>query len=307
MASKKLRKPVFLKETSSAKLHLEQMKKINPDSLNFEVRSKLNHDIKTVTLGIVGEDAIVYELKNSHMPLYVLHDLLLEYDGYFAQIDFLVITRKINFVIECKNLFGNIEINSKGDFIRSFDNGEQEGIYSPITQNQRHLEIIRQICRETKGNALMRTAYDKLFPSFFRSVVVLANEKTILNDSNAKKEIKEQVIRADSLVSYIKEQEKKSDSLGLNDQQMEESANFFLKRHVERNIDYLLEYEKTTELVDKKQHDISAFGSTTNVRECPQCGASMVVRTNKKGGTMNFGKQFLGCADYPKCKHSMDL
>lgn len=74
--------------------------------------------------------------------------------GTSAQIDFLVITNKLNFVIECKNLFGNIEINSKGDFIRTIQYGNKkykEGIYSPITQNERHLAVLKERKAENKS------------------------------------------------------------------------------------------------------------------------------------------------------------
>jgi len=121
-----------------------------------------------------------------------------------AQIDYLVITRKINFVIECKNLYGNIEINAKGDFIRTIKYGDKfvkEGIYSPITQNQRHMELIKKLLLERKTNILTRAAFNKFFPNFYRAIIVLANPKTILNNKNAEKSIKENVIRADMNIS----------------------------------------------------------------------------------------------------------
>ena len=48
-------------------------------------------------------------------------------------------------MIECKNLVGDIEVNSNGDFIRKLTYGRRvikNGIYSPITQNRRHLERV---------------------------------------------------------------------------------------------------------------------------------------------------------------------
>ena len=51
---------------------------------------------------------------------------------------------------------------------------------------------------------IAKMAFEKLFPSMFRSIVVLSNPKTILNAKYAKKEVKEKVIRADQLIEYIK-------------------------------------------------------------------------------------------------------
>ena len=89
------------------------------------------------------------------MPLVVLHDLFLEHDGLSAQIDFMVVTRKRTFVLECKNLYGNITVNQAGDFVRTVGS-RREGIYSPVTQSQRHLELLKKIRSDDKGNILTK-------------------------------------------------------------------------------------------------------------------------------------------------------
>lgn len=114
----------------------------------------------------------------------------------------MIVTRKQTFVPECKNLYGNIEINNTGDFIRTITYGhrsKKEGIYSPITQNCRHLELIKQIRSTEKGNFLTKALFEKYFDENYRSIVVLANPKTVLYDRYTKKEIRQQVIRADQL------------------------------------------------------------------------------------------------------------
>ena len=153
------------------------------------------------------EKNVEFELKNSHMPIYILHDLFLESGELSAQIDYLVITKTVCFVIECKNLYGNIEINDSGDFIRTMDFGgkkKKEGVYSPITQNQRHLQLIKKMKLDCTKNFIFKAIVEKSFDNWFKSIVVLVNPKTVLNAKNAKREIKEQVIRADQLVEYIK-------------------------------------------------------------------------------------------------------
>ena len=93
--------------------------------------------------GIDGEKKVLYELKNSNMDLVVLQDICIRAkDGREAQIDFVIVTSKLMILLECKNLVGNIEIDSKGNFIRTIQYGKRywkEGIYSPITQNERHM------------------------------------------------------------------------------------------------------------------------------------------------------------------------
>ncbi len=103
--------------------------------------------------------------------MYVLHDINLEIDGLAAQIDYIVITRKTTFIIECKNLIGNIEIDSQGNFIRTYKfNGKyiKEGIYSPITQNERHLEVLTRLAKESKNNIVMKMLFEKTFDDNYK-------------------------------------------------------------------------------------------------------------------------------------------
>lgn len=62
----------------------------------------------------------------------------------------------------------------------------KEGIYSPITQNQRHMELIKAIRAQSKGNILTKVLFEKNFYNNYHSIVVLANPKTVLNDKYAK-------------------------------------------------------------------------------------------------------------------------
>lgn len=318
----KLKEPVFLKSSSSAEKQLEQLQTVDRERLPDELKEQLDRDIKLVSLGIQGEKNVDFELRNSHIPMYVLHDIYLEYGELSAQIDYMLVTRGCFYVIECKNLYGNIEVNSKGDFIRTINFGKRylkEGIYSPITQNRRHLELIKQVRGEEFG-ALKKLAFEKFFYDNYRSVIVLANPKTVVNDKYANKEIKAQIIRADALIDYIRRvnSEAKKDRAELSDKDMEERAEFFLSKHSERNVDYAEKYHSsylspvTTERVEaiiperpmKATDRLSV--SLQNPEQpgrstvCPKCGAEMVLRTAQKGGKV--GNQFWGCSKFPKCK-----
>lgn len=241
----KLKEPIFLKETSYANLQIEELKAFLEIAPN-DVKLKIEQDIKILNAGVYGEENIIYELRNSHIPMYILHDLYLENNGLMAQIDFLIITRKCNFIIECKNLIGNIEINSDGDFIRTMQyNGKnkKEGIYSPITQNKRHLELLKQLRAKAKTNIITKAFFEKNFYNLYRPITVLANPKTILNMKYAKKEIKNQVIKADQLIEYIKKVNNESSCDPSSDKQMLELAEFFKNLHIEPKVDYLAKYK----------------------------------------------------------------
>lgn len=301
----KIKEPIILKEDSSAKRELKELEAILPQLTDSKVRSSLEHDIMSVKAGIIGEDAILFELKNSHIPMYVIHDLYLEDEGLSAQIDFLVITRKRYFLIECKNLYGDITINNEGEFIRLFGN-RREGIYSPITQGKRHLELVKQIRSAEKGNVLTRAMFEHNFYENYRSIVVLANPKTVLNAKYAKKEIREQVIRADQLIEYIRKVNAERDAASSSEAETEKLAQFFLSCNRPNSTDYTEKYkqllqdklEEPAESTATLKIDVAPCGSSVTL--CPKCGAPMVKRRATKGE--NAGKEFWGCSKYPHCR-----
>lgn len=273
----RMKEPVFLKESSDAEVQLEKLKALEP-LLNAEGQSIIKQDIKCLEYGIAGEKNIEFELKNSHIPMYILHDIYLENGDLSAQIDYLVFTKKLCFVIECKNLYGDIEINSSGDFIRTMEFGgrkKKEGIYSPITQNQRHLELMKKIKTDNRNNILTKYITGRYFEDFNKSVVVLANPKTVLNAKYAKKEVKEKVIRADQLVKYIKEMYENSKEPADSEDRMLEWAQFYLDLHKDVKRDYTGKYEHykksitTPQKFDEKASAPAAERNPITVAEVP--------------------------------------
>lgn len=310
--------PVFIKEDSDAESFVEKMKSLSSRA-SGKIKDKIDEQIAIAEAGLKGENQITFELKNSGMDMLIMHDLYLEKNGLSAQIDFLVITRKHVFVIECKNLYGNIEIDEKGNFIRHKGQGKfyrKEGFPSPVSQNERHLNILKEIRREYKNNFVTQGLFDKLFPQTYRSIVVLANPKTILNDSKAPEEIRKVVIRLDQLVAYIKKIEDEDDSLKSSEKDMHELLDSFIKCSKPIKSDYAKKYEDmltaliasnaepqcekpTSKVVEKLKEKAVSKNVKTTEKICPKCGKTLVLRTAKKGE--NAGNQFWGCSGFPKC------
>jgi hypothetical protein len=250
-----LKKPDFYKADSDAKKQLERVQQLYATAPD-RVKPQIERDMKLLAYGIAGEDNVAFELNNSYLPIIVLHDLRLEHEGLSVQIDYLIITTKFCLVVECKNLFGNLEVNSRGEFIRELEfNGKRkkEGIYSPITQNMRHMEMIKQLRLGNKKNPLMRVALEKSFGDFHKSVIVLANPKTVINLKNAPKNVKDQIIRSDQLIEYIKRLIRESKDLASSEKEMYEMADFFVGLHKENSVDYTAKYllEDNVEVSDK--------------------------------------------------------
>lgn len=243
--------PVFLKETSDASEFIDKMQELQKKATS-DVVKEIEKQIKLAQYGIMGENNVAFELRNSGMDMYILHDIYLEINGLSAQIDYIVITRRHIHIIECKNLIGNIEIDNAGNFIRTYEmmgKKVKEGVYSPITQNERHMQVLKEIRKESKNNFLSKMLFEKYFDSEYRSVIVLANPKTFLNAKFAKKEVKDKVIRADQLITYIKrvDEAAKEDSISLDN--MHELAMFYLSKNQPARSDYAKKYEELVERV----------------------------------------------------------
>lgn len=321
----KLKGPEFLKEESDAVGQLKRLKELLSVA-SPNVKKQIEHDIKLLEYGIIGENQVAFELKNSFMPMYVLRDLYYEYDGLTAQIDYLIITKKLSIVIECKNLFGNIEINAAGDFIRTTDFGygkKKEGIYSPITQNRRHLDLIKRMRGEDKGNIIIKTLFDNNFENAYKSLVVLANEKTILNMKYARKEIKNQIIRCDQLVDNIKRLQIESKQEPSSEKDMLQRAEYFLDKHTQNMTDYTKKYQlkqvEESEVIENetientpfykalkeyrykksKEENIRAYYIFTN--------AQMEDIIQKKPCTMESIKEILPYGDIKCAKYGVDI
>lgn len=292
----KLDKPIFLKEESEAKYYISKLQELHsraPEGL----KGRIEKELKIATLGELGENNIAFELKNSGIPMYILHDIYLESDDLSAQIDYIVVTRKVIFIIECKNLIGNIEINSQGNFIRTYNfNGKliKEGIYSPITQNERHLEVLKRIKKESKSNFISKMLFDKYFNDNYKSLVVLANPKTVLNSRYAKKEIKDKVIKADQLINYIKEVNSKSDLMSLSDKEMKEIADMLLALHKSSKLSFLKKYRELIELVDNydDKNDVkTVFNNKEIINDSSINNAkSNIINEDKSSVTNNIDK-----------------
>ncbi|WP_115028269.1 nuclease-related domain-containing protein [Acetobacterium bakii] len=250
----KLNTPVFLKEVSDTTQYINRLKELQ-DRATGKVKDDIAREINLANYGEIGEKNIAFELKNSGMPMYIIHDLRLEFEELSAQIDYVVVTRKLVFLIECKNLFGNIDVDNQGNFVRKYSwNGRtiKEGVYSPITQNQRHLDVLKQMKRADKKNAITKMLLDKHFGDFHKSIVVLANPKTVLNVKYAKRDVKDKIIRGDQLIQYIKDALKKSKELTNSDTEMEEWAQRLLALHIPNQTDYAKKFE---DLIDRVTND----------------------------------------------------
>lgn len=117
----KITEPIFLKEFERESQQLRDLIELS-NTVTSDKREFINRDIALLKHGLEGEQNVSFELKNSFIPMLILHDIRIEFNDYVAQMDFILITHKFIYVLETKKLNGDIEITADGDFIRYFKN-----------------------------------------------------------------------------------------------------------------------------------------------------------------------------------------
>ena len=146
---REIKSPVFYKEFIDENRQLIDLIELR-DKVKSNKREYIERDIAFLKNGVQGEKNVYFELKNSFIPMICLHDVRIQDNDYVSQLDFVVITAQFIMILETKKLNGDIYINESGDFIRYIKNKDgkaikKEGIYSPITQNDRHIRIVKNM------------------------------------------------------------------------------------------------------------------------------------------------------------------
>ena len=231
----KFRETIILKEDSTLERqvnYLENLKEKYPN--NKDIANQLFIAKK----GLAGEKEILYQLKKANIGMFVLHDINIEYEDLKAQIDFIIITAWCCYFIECKNLIGNITVNEKGDFIREYDlfgKSVRKGMESPYRQVMAQRDVYKKIWLETQGK-IKSFFFEKNFEKLHRVLVVTANGENILNTRYAPKEMKNNIIKSDSLIRKLEYDRDHSDKdLWDNRKEMQEWANHFLKLNTNKD------------------------------------------------------------------------
>ena len=264
----RFRDTVFLKEDSDLEKQLNELRNIREKLQNTD---EIDKDIKLLEYGIAGEKEIAFELKNANIGMYVLHDVTFEYDGNKAQIDYLLFTRGYFYLIECKNLVGNITVDSNGQFYREYEyKGKKikESIYSPYTQAVRHQDMMKKVWSINHGT-ISNLIFGNQGKDFFRPIVVLSNSKSFLNTKYAPKDIRKDIIRADQLVSYIKKDLDNLSIMQLNtEKNIKDAAEVWLSRTTTNTRNIADKYKKeASNAVMKHKEQVSSVNDVNIEKE----------------------------------------
>ncbi|MDQ0885041.1 hypothetical protein QFZ81_000129 [Paenibacillus sp. V4I9] len=245
-----IQSPTFVKDFTKENHQLIALNELFNKVVEGEEKDNIEKDIKLLKYGIDGENNVYFELKNSFLPLLCLHDVRLEYEDYVAQLDFVVISNKFTCILETKKLSGNISIDSDGNFVRTLKNkfgkDYKEGIYSPVTQNKRHVDILKHVLsKELKINNLP-----------ILSLVVMANPKTIIKKYKCPAEIEKTLIKYDQIkVTLEKYQNDKANQYDLAEKDMYDIASLLIKLNTPIDMDFEAKYQLSNDNVQRKNEE----------------------------------------------------
>lgn len=216
--------PELLYEDGTVKAEVKKLRRLLP-FLDEKVYEQCKKQIYSLKKGLEGERAVKSELKKLHMPKYILHGVDFGTDN--CQIDFLVFTRKICFIIESKNYSGNLKIDASGNFIR-INKDRENRTDSFMEQNMMHKRRMKEL-RLASLEGWSKFKEKQRFDSFYKTVVVLSNPKMILDSESAPQDIRDNVICLDHLASYMWNSYDKSKTYLKTDREVKSLAEFYVE------------------------------------------------------------------------------
>lgn len=135
----------------------------------FKMKNKYKNNL--YKYGIIGEERVAHQLRVCTENVLCLHDVRLSFDNETSQYDFVVISRKTLYIIEVKNLLGNIVVKDNGDIERIlYKNGQPEkcGLFNPFVQmNEQKRKMETFLCLKGIVKAV-------------KPILIMANDKMLI-------------------------------------------------------------------------------------------------------------------------------
>jgi hypothetical protein len=265
---------MLIKERDNHDSDVESLRSLLARKISAKQRLLIEREIKCVSSGARGEDSSAYfidfRFRDSRNTA-IIHDLRLEYRGFVAQIDHLLINRLLEiYVLESKNYYYGVKITPEGEFL-VWNGKTYLAIESPIEQNKRHIALLRRVIEQP--GFLPKRLGVSIPPSFLSYVMVAPNSRV---DRPAKDKFdSSMVIKADGLGAVI---EKRIDSASpvdvfsslakvVSPETLETFARRLARLHRPSQIDYA-----------------AKFGVTVAAPPAPRPQSPAVIATNNGNG-----------------------
>ena len=164
--------------------------------------------------------------------------------------------RTFIYIIECRELYGNIAVNQDGEFFRKVKIGNKvvrEAIESPLVVGENHKAILKRVWA-SKIEAKNKTKFEKAFNKSYKILAVVTGTSNSNLDA-VETGLRKKVIKCENLIDYIeKDLEKFYSRKDLIDskEEMHGQAYRLMDLNVDHYDDYEEKYKKMFKLENKK-------------------------------------------------------
>ncbi|WP_309043006.1 nuclease-related domain-containing protein [Cytobacillus oceanisediminis] len=215
-------------------------------------REKVKSELNKRNAGYKGEQKLDYYLSFLDEKEYrIFHGLRLMNGKHYFQIDTLLVTRKMAFILEIKNWNGTIIFDPEFHQLIRVQNDKQEAFHDPISQAEHQSLQLRKWLKE-HGFTCIPIEY----------AVIISSPSTIIKSPT--NQISNQVFHAHRLINKITSIENTHNAERLTEKELKKLSKTLLKKHVSQEID-ILEY-----------FNIKSDTILTGVY-CPKCSALPMI------------------------------
>ena len=210
----------------------------------------------------------------------VLHDVLIDgAEGMTSQIDLLMIGAKGIYVVEVKT-YSNAKIYGDGKKSKWYYylGGKKYEIYSPLKQNQKHIQYLKAFLKEF-GDV-----------PCFSILTIICEDFKISNMNENPEYISTAICSSLPAMSRAIEVIAKGKPVVFSEEQKQEIYDYILN-HQYAGKEKRIEHKEKIKEMKKVQEDMK------NRNLCPYCKSELVLRKGKYG-------EFYGCSNFPKCKYT---
>ena len=231
----------------------------------------LNYQILLFKIGELGESKVLDELKYSFYPMNIIKDISINIGEFHCQIDFLIITKKSIYLIECKNNGANLKIDSNGSFYLVKE-GKKNRIFSVLNQIERQKMILEQLDFDVDIKNI-------------QPIIVYANEETgiEIEDETILRGIG--VINLDRLNSLIREKEKDLEEI-YTEEEIEKIKNKLLDP-ILKNSDYVEENSKKWDEFELRMQLEKNINEKKALEKIAERNSAKSIKSNNDGSKIS--------------------
>lgn len=231
----------------------------------------LNYQILLFKIGELGESKVLDELKYSFYPMNIIKDISINIGEFHCQIDFLIITKKSIYLVECKNNGANLKIDSNGSFYLVKE-GKKNRIFSVLNQIERQKMILEQLDFDVDIKNI-------------QPIIVYANEETgiEIEDETILRGI--DVINLDRLNSLIREKEKDLEEI-YTEEEIEKIKNKLLDP-ILKNSDYVEENSKKWDEFELRMQLEKNINEKKALEKIAERNSTKSIKSNNDGSKIS--------------------